>query len=79
MNTEPVRVAKKLDTATVLKIIAEEMKLWGQSNEKGAIGVVLGRILEAHRVAENGLKVNYPAWLVGGNKRRKRTKPATRS
>jgi hypothetical protein len=66
------RISVKMDSSKVISVLYEEMRLWGQRSERGALGIVLGRLLEMHRVPERGLIVNYPAFLVGGNKQRKK-------
>lgn len=67
-----VRIARKFDSAKVVEIIYDEMRLWDQCNERGALGVLLGRLIESNRVAEGGRLVKYPTWLIGGNLPRKR-------
>lgn len=60
---KPVRVNAKLDTQTVVDILTDELMRWKGARVAegaGAIGVVLGRILQAHVTSGRGLEVNYP-------------------
>lgn len=59
MKKPTIRIAKTMKTETVLRILAEEMALWGQRSERGALGVVLARLLEAHQ-SEKGARLDHP-------------------
>lgn len=59
MKKRALRVSRTMKTETVLRIIAEEMAVWGQRNERGALGVLMGRLLEEHQ-SPRGVKIEHP-------------------
>jgi hypothetical protein len=59
VKIKPLRVSRTMETETVLRLIAEEMEVWGQRNERGALGVLMGRLLEAHQ-SPRGVVIDHP-------------------